>query len=117
MTFSNEEVYLYGIDGKKLETVSITWSGSVPSITLKSVNQWFGGRLLKPQDRLASIGKYFPYGEDRYTPTPANPANGTEKFATYTRDTEPVWIMRISGIMLRGWEDLRQRTQIVMGPD
>ncbi len=27
-TFSNEEVYLYGIDGKKLETVSITWSGS-----------------------------------------------------------------------------------------
>ncbi len=87
-TFSNEEVYLYGIDGKKLETVSITWSGSVPMATLKSVNQWFGGRLLKPQDRLASIGKYFPYGEDRYTPTPANPANGTEKFATYTRDAE-----------------------------
>ncbi len=77
--------------------------------TLKSVNQWFGGRLLKPQDRLSSIGKYFPYGEDRYTPTPANPANGTEKFATYTRDTETGWIMRINGIMRRGWDGLPRR--------
>ena len=46
------------------------------------------GRLLKPQDRLNSIGKYFPYGEDRVNPTPANPPNGQEKFATYTRDAE-----------------------------
>jgi RHS repeat-associated protein len=51
-------------------------------------NTWFGGRLLKPQDRLNSIGKYFPYGEDRTSPTPANPPNGQEKFATYTRDAE-----------------------------
>jgi hypothetical protein len=28
-------------------------------------------------------GKYFPYGEDRYSPYPANPANGQEQFATY----------------------------------
>jgi RHS repeat-associated protein len=39
------------------------------------------------EDRLQSIGKYFPYGEDRYNPTPANPANDQEKFATYTRDS------------------------------
>jgi RHS repeat-associated protein len=37
---------------------------------------------------LKSIGKYFPYGEDRTNPSPANPANGQEKFATYTRDAE-----------------------------
>jgi RHS repeat-associated protein len=35
------------------------------------------------QGRLGSIGKFFPYGQER-TAT----ANGTEKFATYTRDAE-----------------------------
>ena len=45
------------------------------------------GRLLKPQDRLQSQGKYFPYGEDRYNPNPANPANDREESATYTRDS------------------------------
>ena len=109
--FSNEEVYLYGIEGKKLETVSITWSGGVPLATLKGVNQWFGGRLLKPQDRLSSIGKYFPYGEDRYTPTPANPANGTEKFATYTRDTETGLDYAYQRYYAAGLGGLRQRTR------
>ena len=51
------------------------------------INQWFGGRLLKPQDRLQSQGKYFPYGEDRFSPNPANPSNDQEKFGTYTRDS------------------------------
>jgi RHS repeat-associated protein len=43
--------------------------------------------LLKGEDRLQSVGKYFPYGEDRYSPNPANPTNDQEKFATYTRDS------------------------------
>src|SRR5260370_41299620 len=34
------------------------------------------------QDRLGSVGKYFPYGEDR-----SNLPNDTVKFATYTRDS------------------------------
>jgi RHS repeat-associated protein len=52
-----------------------------------SIDQWFAGRLLKGEDRAQSVGKYFPYGEDRTSPNPVNPANDTEKFATYTRDS------------------------------
>jgi RHS repeat-associated protein len=53
---------------------------------------WFGGRLVQKggtsvaaPDRLGSIGRYLPYGEER-TGQSGNPANGNEKFATYTRD-------------------------------
>jgi RHS repeat-associated protein len=35
-------------------------------------------------DRLGSIGKYYPYGQER----PSATANGTEKFATYFRDAD-----------------------------
>ena len=83
---TTETFFFYGADGKKLGAWKIVPFSS--TITLVSFNTWFGGRLLKPQDRLNSIGKYFPYGEDRYSPHPANPTNGKEKFATYTRDAE-----------------------------
>ncbi|MGA7416226.1 MAG: RHS repeat-associated core domain-containing protein, partial [Bryobacteraceae bacterium] len=83
---TTETFYFYGADGKKLGAWTLQPFSS--TITLASLNTWFGGRLLKPQDRLNSIGKYFPYGEDRYSPHPANPTNGKEKFATYTRDAE-----------------------------
>jgi RHS repeat-associated protein len=83
---------LYGVDGKKLEEVSVAtanYSGTcgVESTSVLQTNVWFGGRLLVPHDRLSSNGKYFPYGEDRTNPNPANPSNGVEKFATYTRDS------------------------------
>jgi RHS repeat-associated protein len=46
---------------------------------------YFGGRMLGDEDRLGSRGgKYFPYGDDRSNPPPANDA---VKFATYTRDS------------------------------
>ena len=83
---TTETFFFYGADGKKLGVWTIPSLSS--TFTLVSLNTWFGGRLLKPQDRLNSIGKYFPYGEDRYNPSPANPPNGQEKFATYTRDAE-----------------------------
>src|SRR5262249_53376870 len=35
--------------------------------------------------RLSSVGKYFPYGQDRGS---GNPSNGTEKFGSYKRDSE-----------------------------
>jgi RHS repeat-associated protein len=82
-SYTNELIYFYGADGKKLGV----WSLTASTIQNISVNQWFAGRLLKGQDRLQSVGKYFPYGEDRYGPNPANPANDQEKFATYTRDS------------------------------
>jgi RHS repeat-associated protein len=50
-------------------------------------NTWFAGQLLSPEDRVQSRGKYFPFGEDRTAPSPANPPNDQEKFATYTRDS------------------------------
>src|SRR5271170_1987741 len=83
---TTETFFFYGADGKKLGVWTIPSLSS--KFTLVSLNTWFGGRLLKPQDRLNSIGKYFPYGEDRTNPSPANPPNGQEKFATYTRDAE-----------------------------
>jgi RHS repeat-associated protein len=82
-SYTNELIYFYGADGKKLGV----WSLTASAIQNASINQWFAGRLLKGQDRLQSVGKYFPYGEDRYGPNPANPANDQEKFATYTRDS------------------------------
>jgi RHS repeat-associated protein len=44
-----------------------------------------GGTGVAAPDRLGSIGRYLPYGEER-TGQSGNPANGNEKFATYTRD-------------------------------
>jgi RHS repeat-associated protein len=85
-TYSNEKIYFYGADGKKLGCWSLSVSGSNYTLTASQTNVWFAGRLLTPEDRLQSRGKYFPFGEDRYSPNPANPANDQEKFATYTRD-------------------------------
>ena len=86
-TYSNEQLYFYGADGKKLAAYSLQISGSNTTLAASQTKIWFAGRLLAPQDRLQSQGKYFPYGEDRYSPNPANPANDQEKFATYTRDS------------------------------
>jgi RHS repeat-associated protein len=65
--------------------ISVTFSTGTDSV-------WFGGRLVQKggtsvaaPDRLGSIGRYLPYGEER-TGQSGNPANGNEKFATYTRD-------------------------------
>jgi RHS repeat-associated protein len=71
---------------KKIGVWQLTTPSGAPTLTVVSTNVWFAGRLFKNQDRLQSVGKYFPYGEDRYNPNPANPANDQEKFATYTRD-------------------------------
>jgi RHS repeat-associated protein len=89
---TNNYIYLYGADGKKLGVWQLTTPNGYDALTLVSTNVWFGGRLVANgswthEDRLQSIGKYFPYGEDRYNPTPANPSNDQEKFATYTRDS------------------------------
>ena len=40
--------------------------------------------LAAVQDRLGSVGKYYPYGEERGG---GNPPNDQVKFATYTRDS------------------------------
>ena len=82
---TTEQIYFYGADGRKLQVWSLTVSNNSANLTLVSSNQWFGGRLLKNEDRLQSIGKYFPYGEDRYSPTPANPTGDTENLQRIPR--------------------------------
>jgi RHS repeat-associated protein len=52
--------------------------------TLISSDTYFGNRRLVPQDRLGSVGKYYPYGEDKSS---SNPTGDTWKFATYWRDS------------------------------
>jgi RHS repeat-associated protein len=85
--YSNELIYFYGADNKKLACWSLMASGSTYTLIATNTNIWFAGRLLAPEDRAQSRGKYFPFGEDRYNPNPANPSNDQEKFATYTRDS------------------------------
>src|SRR5277367_485865 len=53
-------------------------------------NCYFGRKLIKnaggyvEADRLGSIGKYYPYGQEK----PSATTNGTEKFTGYFRDAE-----------------------------
>ncbi len=89
------EVYFYGIDGRKLTTLTCDTSLNCSSA---AYNVTFAGKLVQSKgytvvtDRLGSVRWsslggvtgyiYFPYGEER-TGTP----NDTEKFGTYTRDS------------------------------
>jgi RHS repeat-associated protein len=84
--YSSEEIYFYGTEGHKYGTWRINPSGGV-LLQASVTKQWFGGRLVSPQDRLDSRGKYFPYGQERTGVSPANPPNDQEKFASYTRDS------------------------------
>ena len=104
-TLTAKEVYFYGIDGQKLGVYSLlngTSIGHQPMLYLGAtqLNVYFAGKFVgrsaKPigsagsvafnsttPDRIGSLGKYYPYGEERGTIT----ANDQEKFATYTRDS------------------------------
>ncbi len=87
---TNEEVYFYSVSGQKIGTYKVTGDQS-PSFQQVATNVWLGGRLVQKNgtsvgsDRLGSLGKYYPYGQEKGS---GNPANGQEKFATYTRDAE-----------------------------
>jgi RHS repeat-associated protein len=94
---ANEELTFWSITGQKLVTYSVTQYqpggiNTLPQLVATSTgtNQYFGGKLIKnaggyvTPDRLGSIGKYFPYGQER----PSATTDGKEKFATYFRDGE-----------------------------
>jgi len=65
---------------------------SAPQLVAMQTGTWyyFGGKLIKNAsgyvgaDRLGSIGKYYPYGQEK----PSATTNGTEKFTRYLRDSE-----------------------------
>lgn len=94
---SNEEVTFWSVNGQKLATYSLSQYQPGGYYTLPQLvamqtgtNYYFGGKLVKNStgyvtpDRLGSIGKYFPYGQER----PSATTDGKEKFATYFRDSE-----------------------------
>jgi RHS repeat-associated protein len=86
---SLDELTVYSM-GQKLGAYNLSVNNGALVATCTGYYQYFGGKVIKNatgyvgQDRLGSVGKYFPYGQDRS----GTPANGSEKFATYTRDAE-----------------------------
>ncbi len=84
--YTAEEFYFYGVEGHKYGTWQIDPTSGV-LLKASVTKQWFGSRLVSPEDRLGSKGKYYPYGEERTNVNPPNPPNDQEKFATYTRDS------------------------------
>ncbi len=91
-------VNLFGADGKQVSsyTPSVSFGTQTVTFGTAAVRSYFGGRLVGQylpvngiykavvQDRLGSVGKYYPYGEERNAP---QLPNDQVKFATYTRDS------------------------------
>src|SRR5258706_7658613 len=98
---SSDSISLFGIDGKMIGTYTAgaNWNNTQTQIALSfySTTQrvYFGPKLVATldgsgvqhgvvQDRLSSVGKYYPFGEERNSPPLAN---DSVKFASYTRDS------------------------------
>src|SRR5690348_13966452 len=90
-----ETVAMFGADGKLAATYTPqpAWNNTqnqVPITFTGSTRVYFAGKLIKQngqnavQDRLGSVGKYYPYGGERNSPPLAN---DQVKFANYTRDS------------------------------
>ncbi len=95
-----DTITLFGADGRQIATYQ--WSAGFNntqtqvaiSFQAASRRAYFGGKLVAQsqsgvmlsavQDRLGSVGKYYPYGEERNSPPLQN---DQVKFATYTRDS------------------------------
>jgi len=96
---ATETITMFGADGKQIGncTPSAGWNNATTqqvAITFGcNARIYFGGKLVATsystlqatvQDRLGSVGKYYPYGEERNSP---QLPNDQVKFATYTRDS------------------------------
>jgi RHS repeat-associated protein len=97
MPCTSDTYYFYGPNGKLMtqftpvytlaykDYQNVTHPATFTFQNSSNTRAYFGGRMLGDEDRLGSRGgKYFPYGDDRSNPPPANDA---VKFATYTRDS------------------------------
>jgi RHS repeat-associated protein len=86
---SIDELTVYSM-GQKLGAYNLSVNNGALVATCTGYYEYFGGKMIKNaggyvnSDRLGSIGKFFPYGQER----PSATTNGKEKFATYTRDAE-----------------------------
>jgi RHS repeat-associated protein len=99
-SLTSQSASLYGIDGQKLGTYSLSVSSTEITDAATSLSVYFAGKRVAiaaagvttpfVQDRLGSNMSWaidrvslYPWGEDRGTPAP----NDQIKFATYTRDS------------------------------
>lgn len=79
-----DEVTFWSVTGQKLVTYNILTG------ELATANAYFGSRLISNStgnvvtDRLGSVGKFYPWGQEK----PSATTNGTEKFTGYFRDAE-----------------------------
>ena len=104
-SLTTDEVTFWSVTGQKLATYSLSMGTSnqacypnywqmcfVSTVTASQTgtNYYFGRKLIKNAggyvgaDRLGSIGKFYPYGQEK----PSATTNGTEKFTGYFRDAE-----------------------------
>lgn len=94
-SINTDEVTFWSVSGQKLGAYALTTvsgTSSTPQFyaTQVETNYYFGAKLIKNAngwvytDRLGSIGKFYPYGQER----PSATTNGTEKFTGYFRDAE-----------------------------
>jgi RHS repeat-associated protein len=100
---TSDELTFWSVNGQKLAESAVTATQGCCSgtdyyiapqyyVTQTATNYYFGSKLIKNgngnyfvySDRLGSIGKFYPYGQERPTAT----TNGTEKFTGYFRDAE-----------------------------
>jgi hypothetical protein len=91
-TTTTERVYIYGLGSELMATYILKTSANAVYTVLESHRSYFGSRLMEQgtnnsgvytitavtPNRLGSVGKNYPYGE--------NGSTGTI-FATYTRDS------------------------------
>ena len=88
-TLTTDEVTFWA-GARKLGTWALSWSGTQLIATMTTSEYYFAGRLIKnntgyvASDRLGSIGKFYPWGQEK----PSATTNGTEKFTGYYRDSE-----------------------------
>ena len=98
-TLTTDEVTFWGVNGQKLAVYQLTYTNQAQQgqqanwvwyASQTGTNYYFGSKLIKNasgyvgSDRLGSIGKYYPYGQEK----PSATTNGTEKFTGYFRDSE-----------------------------
>jgi len=85
--WKNDEYTFYGGGGERIGRYSATKlvddTGTHVFVFQKvQVDEYFGGRRLTTQDRLGSVGSYYPYGEAK-----SGTVSNADSFATYYRDS------------------------------
>jgi RHS repeat-associated protein len=85
--WKNDEFTFWGAGGERIGRYTVaklvdSTSAHVFVFQKVSVDEYFGGRRLTTQDRLGSVGSYYPYGEAK-----SGSVSNADSFANYYRDS------------------------------